>query len=318
MPSCNNQALGARPLIMSPAWQHRFDSLEISNASATPDAPEASAIRTIAAESPITPSLPVVAVSSKTSQRGTTRKASATKKEASNTRMPFEAAEALLWGKTTYEQHQFLYGRMKKLEEQQLANDTRIQTTEAVMEAAEAAISRVRRLEQHVAAIETDNHENPFNNWVTAEVEGLKTFTEKHKNIRQKQIELEKLLSNVLDDLDTIRNMPTVMQDLARRMMDMETRSTADTIRIRDLEECVKNLAMMGSSYEMENSKLRTELSERQALSPTMRPPSRQPDLIMSDISEETEDEGCTVRHKHVEREQIDTQPPRELELEVA
>jgi hypothetical protein len=151
--------------------------------------------------------------------------------------MPYEAAEALLWGKRTVDEHYLLYGRMKELEDQHQAYDARIRATEAITEAAEAATSRIRHIEQQVAAIESDEQDRPFDRWVKKEIDNFKTYVDNNKNIRQRQIELEKQMSDVVDDVDKRGDMPKLVESLLRRIGRLEEERNKDANKVRQLEE---------------------------------------------------------------------------------
>jgi DNA repair exonuclease SbcCD ATPase subunit len=169
-------------------------------------------------------------------QRGTPRKPGTTQKGEPR-RMPYEAAEALLWGKRTVDEHYLLYGRMKELEDQHQAYDARIQATEAITEAAEAATSRIRHIEQQVAASESDEQDRPFDRWVKKEIDNFKTYVDNNKNIRQRQIELEKQISDVADDVDKRGDMPKLVKSLLRRIGRLEEERSKDANKVRQLEE---------------------------------------------------------------------------------
>jgi hypothetical protein len=125
--------------------------------------------------------------------------------------MPFAAAEALHWGRETWNQHNALFGRMTELEERYGVYDTRIEATEAVAEAAEAATARIRRIEQRVAAIESDEQDRPFDKWAQEEIASFKGFMEKNKTVRQKQVELDKQVSGLEDSFDKSKTLPEIL-----------------------------------------------------------------------------------------------------------
>jgi hypothetical protein len=170
------------------------------------------------------------------SQRGTPRRPGSAQKDEPQ-RMPYEAAEALLWGKRTVDEHYLLYGRMKELEDQHQAYDARIQAAEAITEAAEAATSRIRHIEQQVAAIESDEQDRPFDRWVKKEIDNFKTYVDNNKNIRQRQIELEKQMSDVAEGVDKVRDVPKLVEGLLRRIDRLEEESIKDAHKFRQLEE---------------------------------------------------------------------------------
>jgi hypothetical protein len=162
--------------------------------------------------------------------------------------MPFEAAEALLWGRETHREHQFLFPRMKGLEEQHQAYDVRIRATEAVAEAAEAATLRIRRIEQQVAAIESDEQDRPFDKWVEGEITSFKGFMEQNKTVRQKQIELEAKICDIEDGVDKAKDASRDVDIFLNRIGRLENERLNDTNRIKRLEKELLNLVSMRSN----------------------------------------------------------------------
>jgi hypothetical protein len=172
--------------------------------------------------------------------------------------MPFEAAQALLWGRETHREHQFLFPRMKELEEQHQSYDARIQATEAVAEAAEAATSRIRRIEQQVAAIESDEQDRPFDKWVEGEITGFKGFMEQNKTVRQKQIGLETKVLDLEDGVDKAKDASRDVEILLNRIGRLENERVHDANRIKRLEKELLNLTSMRSKQAKETNDLQT------------------------------------------------------------
>jgi hypothetical protein len=229
--------------------------------------------------------------------------------------MSFEAAEALLWGKETYNQHTALYGRMRELEDQHRAYGARIQATEAVAEAAEAATARIRHIEQQVAAIESDEHDRAFDKWVGAEIDNLKIFVDKNKNVRQKQIEFDKQVTDLAETLDKIRNTPKLVEDLLRRIGLLENERTEDAGQIRQLEKDVTRITMMRQGLPQKEHKEYNQPIRRQTPGP-MPPPPRQPIHEALDASDETEDEELlapNMPHRH-HQEQVQVSRSHEIQ----
>ena len=204
-------------------------------------------------------------------QRSTSRRPGSAQKDEPQ-RMPYEAAEALLWGKRTVEEHYLLYGRMKELEDQHQTYDARIQATESITKAAEAATSRIRHIEQQVAAIECDEQDRPFDRWVKKEIDYFKTYVDNNKTVRQRQIELEKQIADVAEDADKTRDMHKLVEGLLRRISRLEEDShkDANTVRqleeerqkdvfkVRQLEKDVTTLTMMRQNYSLASVKSTT------------------------------------------------------------
>jgi hypothetical protein len=250
------------------------------------------------------------------SRPGTPRRPNIAQKDVDRERMPFEAAEALLWGKETYNQHTTLYGRMIELEDQHRAYDARIQATEAVAEAAEAATARIRHIEQQVAAIESDEHDRPFDKWVGAEIDNLKIFVDKNKNVRQKQIELDKQVTDLAETFDKIRGTPNPVEDLLRRIGLLENERTKDAGQIRQLEKDVTRLTMMRLDLPRKEYRQYNQPVRRQTPGP-MPPPSKQPIHEALDASDETEDEELLAPNMphRCDREQV--RMPRSPEIQL-
>jgi hypothetical protein len=268
------------------------------------------------------------------------RRASSSQTLSEPPRMPFEAAEALLWGRETHREHRFLFPRMKELEEQHQAYNARIQTIEVVTDAAEAATSRIRRIEQQVAAIESDEQDRPFDKWVEGEIAGFKGFMEQNKTVRQKQIELEAKISDIEDGVDKAKDVSRDVEILLNRIGRLENERFNDTTRIKRLEKELLNLASMrpnqaeGTNHlvDMRPSLASSKYAGRplrvQAIFPKQaketndpitamaqmasskymgRPLSARGDLEASDAADETEDEEIlpVYREKQPEAEKI-------------
>jgi hypothetical protein len=251
--------------------------------------------------------LPLTVTMSQSGRRGSTQKLSGSQ------RMPFEAAEALLWGRETHRQHQLLFPRMKELEEQHQAYDARIQATEAVAEAAEAATSRVRRIEQQIAAIESDEQDRPFDKWVEGEIASFKGFVEQNKTVRQKQIELETKISDLEDFVDRHKDASRDVEILLDRIGRLETGRVNDAERIKRLEKAVLNLTSIRSMQATGRNDIQP-VTTRAAIPKQVLPslPTRQ-NPEASDAADETDDEDMLspyVTHRpEPERVQVPQSP---------
>lgn len=212
----------------------------------------------------------------------------------SQQRMPFQAAEALLWGRKTHNEHVHLYSRMRELEEQHRDYDTRIQAAEVIAEAADAATARVRRVEQQVAAIESDEQDRPFDKWVQGEVSTFKTFIEGNKSVRQKQVELEGRLSRIEDSVDKTRDTPLDFELLLERIARLERDHISDANRIRKLETDVTILTLRPSKWALDDHRSTAQTTRQQSQKQMLLPPSRQPEALILDDSE-TEDENINA-----------------------
>jgi hypothetical protein len=230
-------------------------------------------------------------------------------------RMPFDAAEALLWGRKTYDEHKFLFPRMTELEEQHRAYDARISATEVVAEAAEAATARIRRIEQQVAAIESDEQDRPFDRWAEREITSFKGFIEKNKNVRQKQIELESKVLGLEDSVDKAKDAPRDIEILLHRIGRIENDRTNDANRIKRLERDLDDIMSMRQNQILETDLLHNETG------PKLHPDQAFQELPLRvnhgplDITDETEDEDVLLpsRTEQLQCEQI--QGPRSPQI---
>jgi hypothetical protein len=202
--------------------------------------------------------------------------------------MPIEAAEALLWGKETLNQQQFLYSRMRELEDQHRGYETRIQTTEAIAEAAEAATSRIRNIEQKVAAIESDEHDRPFDKWAEGEIETFKVFIEKNKNVRQKHIELERQVSSLEDYVDRVKDTSRDIEILLTSIERLEADRMNNAASMQKLEKDVTILMAMRQSQSLEIGQLRSKVAQKQAPRQILPPPSRKQHSLAPDETDHT------------------------------
>jgi len=159
-----------------------------------------------------------------------------------DSRMPFASAEALLWGPEMKQQHVHLLTEMRTLQQHHEEYEARIRSTEHVAEAAEAATSRVRHLEQQLAAIEAEDDDKAFEKWAAGEMTRLGIFVDTNKHVRQKQIELDSVVSHAVDDLDKLKHVPRELKGVLRRLDLLEAGRNQDARRIRGLEQEVTRL----------------------------------------------------------------------------
>jgi hypothetical protein len=214
--------------------------------------------------------------------------------------MPFDAAEALLWGKRTHDEHKFLFPRMQELEKQHRTYDSRIQATEAIAEAAEAATSRIRRIEQQIAAIESDEQDRPFDKWVQEEITAFKAFMEKNRSVRQKQVELETKMAGFEESFDKGRDASSSkdVDILLERISRLENERIGDTNRIKKLERDVIELTVTRRIQVVEEDALSAAQTQRPVPRKPTVPPPRQDALDASDAEVETEDEDIAPLHR--------------------
>ncbi|KAH7408284.1 hypothetical protein DE146DRAFT_368945 [Phaeosphaeria sp. MPI-PUGE-AT-0046c] len=206
-------------------------------------------------------------------------------------RMPIEAAEALLWGKKTHEEHMFLFPRMRELEEQHRTYDRRIQAIEAVSETAEAAIARILHVERKVAAIESDEQVRPFDKWAESEITAFKSFVENNKTVRQKQVELENKVFGLEDVVDRNRDAHRDVQILLERIARLENERINDSKAIERLQDNVNCLTDEPHERIVENNPVPSETLRNAMPLDAVAPQAFYREDEMMDAADETEDE---------------------------
>jgi len=139
-------------------------------------------------------------------------------------------------------QHAHLLTEMRTLQKHHEEYEARIRATEHVAEAAEAATSRVRHLEQQLAAIEAEDDDKAFEKWAAGEMTRLGIFVDTNKHVRQKQIELDNVVSHAVDDLDKLKQVPRELKGVLRRLDLLEAGRNQDARRIESLEQEVTRL----------------------------------------------------------------------------
>ncbi|KAI4953806.1 hypothetical protein J4E91_002654 [Alternaria rosae] len=237
-----------------------------------------------------------------------------------DSRMPFASAEALLWGPEMKQQHAHLLTEMRTLQKHHEEYEARIRSTEHVAEAAEAATSRVRHLEQQLAAIEAEDDDKAFEKWAAGEMTRLGIFVDTNKHVRQKQIELDGIVSHAVDDLDKLRQVPRALKGVLRRLDLLESGRNQDARRIESLEEEVTRLK---STRQDATSKSNTAgpqtVSRPQQGSLRSMTPSRLLDAEIADATSDTDDEDLilmpgfeTSRYVHFRSKRIQEQEAEE------
>ncbi|KAF1942563.1 hypothetical protein EJ02DRAFT_402057 [Clathrospora elynae] len=225
----------------------------------------------------------------------TPRRSSTAITDVGPSRISFASAEALLWGPEMRNQHEWLLTKMQALQSEHEAYDARIQSTEAAAEAAEAATSRIRHIEQQLAAMEAEDQDKVFERWAAEEMTHLKIFVDRNQHVRQKQIELEKAVSHVSDDLAKIRDVPVDVKSLLCRLELLEAGRKEDTNRIKSLGKDLANLKTMRQNSGLSNVSSRANLNRSQGSSKAAAPPRVQ-DAELSDATTETEDEALVAQ----------------------
>jgi hypothetical protein len=211
--------------------------------------------------------------------------------------MPFASAEKLLYGPEMQQQHAYLLTEMRALQRQHEAYDARIQSTEAAAVTAEAATSRIRHMEQRLAAIEAEDDDKAFEKWAAGEMTRLSIFVDTNKNVRQKQIELDKEVSVLGEDLDKLRDVPVDLKGLVRRFELLEANRKEDAHRISSLEREFVGLKSMRPYSGKDSISPRAHSMRREEANEAITPAQRQ-DAEISDAT--TEDEDLVPRSKPI------------------
>ncbi|KAF2132702.1 hypothetical protein P153DRAFT_428765 [Dothidotthia symphoricarpi CBS 119687] len=204
------------------------------------------------------------------SQQGSPRKSNPGRSTTESDRMPFAAAEALLWGKEIKRNLEFIVPQMKELQRQHEAYDARIQAAEITAEAAEAATARVQRIEQKLVAMEEDDTDRPFDKWVGEEITQLKMFADRNKDVRTKLTELENRFLNATDSLDTARDMSKDLRSVFRHLDDLEIDRRGQSNRIKAMEKEILDLRMLCHGYAARDKELQRVVGRPDTLSKTI------------------------------------------------
>ncbi|KAF1932437.1 uncharacterized protein M421DRAFT_2060 [Didymella exigua CBS 183.55] len=139
-----------------------------------------------------------------------------------STRLPYEAAEALLWERQNSRANTHLHAQMKALQSAHEAYNARIAAIEAVADAAEAAVARVRGLERKVEALEADEREGPFVAWCKEAVTGLQGSVEGIKGLRQRVCALDGRVERLGEDVEGVRDEGGVVRGVVKRLEVLE------------------------------------------------------------------------------------------------
>jgi DNA repair exonuclease SbcCD ATPase subunit len=240
----------------------------------------------------------------------TSRRPSTASTDANSSRIPFASSEALLWGPEMKQQHAYLLTEMRALQRQHEAYDARIQQTEAAAEAAEAATSRIRHLEQQLAAIEAEDDDKVWEKWASGELTQLRIFVDTNKHVRQKQIELSNDMSRIEEDLDKMKSSPTDLKAVLRRLDLLETGCREDARHIKSLEGEVNRLKTLRQSSSTSAISSRSNPYRNKGVRRTITP-SQLSHAEISDGEATTEDEDL-IPPRGPTREEI--QVPRSPE----
>lgn len=163
-----------------------------------------------------------------------------------NTRMPYEAGEALLWERQNNRVHAHLSVQMKELRAQHNAYDARIQATESVAEAAEAAVHKVKQMEAKIAAMEADDRDRPFDAWAKEAISQFQIFVDGHKGVRQKLSGLEQKMGSLSEDAEDLRDAGVLLKNVVRRLEVLEHEKEEEGKKLKTMEQEVERLRSTG------------------------------------------------------------------------
>lgn len=137
---------------------------------------------------------------------------------------------------------------MKELQAVHDAYDARIKATEAVAEAAGAAVSRVMELSRKVEAIEADEMEGPFVRWCKEAIGQLQISVDGMKGVRQRVSTLDSKIERLEEDADKVRDGDGVFKNVLSRLEVLEGEMKERRRRYAELE--VKKLRDVGHRRE--------------------------------------------------------------------
>lgn len=157
-------------------------------------------------------------------------------------RMAFEASEALLWERQNNRVHAHLSAQMKELQTQHDDFSTRIQATEAVAVAAEAAIRQLNQMDKKIAAIEADERDRPLDAWTKESIGQLQVSVDSLKGVRQKLSGLETKVEKIGDDIESARYDSDLLKNVIKSLDVLESERREDLEKVTRLEEELEKL----------------------------------------------------------------------------
>lgn len=136
--------------------------------------------------------------------------------------MSYEAGEALLWERQNARAHTHLAAQMKDLQAQHAAYESRIAATEAIAEAAEAAVHLVKQLDAKVRAIEEEEGDRPFERWAKEAVGQLQVMVDGLKGVRGKICGVEMKVDRLEEVVEGVRGEGEVLRGVLKRLEALE------------------------------------------------------------------------------------------------
>ncbi|KAJ4346263.1 hypothetical protein N0V95_005528 [Ascochyta clinopodiicola] len=167
-----------------------------------------------------------------------------------STRMSYEAGEALLWERQNHRVNAHLSIQVKELQARNDAYSARIQATESIAEAAEAAVHKVKQMETRIAAIEADDQDRPFDAYAKEAISQIQIFVDSHKGVRQKLSGLEQSVNTLSEDVEDVRDARGLLNNVVRRLDVLEDQRREDRRKVRELEKEVEELRSANQHHE--------------------------------------------------------------------
>jgi hypothetical protein len=125
---------------------------------------------------------------------------------------------------------------MKELQTQHDAYNARIQATESIAEAAEAAVHKVKQMEARIAAMEEDDKDRPFDAWAQKCIKEFQVFVDNHVGVRQKLSGLEQRVGDMCEEVEGLGNAGGQIRGVLRRLEVLENERREETERVKALE----------------------------------------------------------------------------------
>ncbi|KAF9699336.1 hypothetical protein EKO04_002180 [Ascochyta lentis] len=167
-----------------------------------------------------------------------------------STRMSYEAGEALLWERQNHRVNAHLSIQVKELQTQHDAYNSRIQATESIAEAAEAAVYKVKQMEARIAAMEADDQDRPFDAYAKEAIGQFQVFVDSHKGVRQKLSGLEQKVGNLNEDTEDMRDARGLLNSMMRRLEVLEEERKEEGEKVRKLEKEMETLRRISQRQE--------------------------------------------------------------------
>jgi len=189
---------------------------------------------------------------------------------------------------------------MKELQAQLAAYESRITATEAIAEAAEAAIHQVKQLDLKVKAIEEEEKDRPFDEWAKEAVGQLQIAVDGLKGVRGKISGLERKVDGLEEDVEGVKSEGALLRSVATRLevlegerkdeaMGTEQQTTAGPRQKDGYDEMLADDNPLSVFYGIDT----------QSPAQVQEPPSRQQKLPSRRHESPVRDQEPSLRHKN-------------------